>query len=68
MELSFIRKKILINHNGVNEEFDDPVTSWPDYRGWKMLKYLEKRDKEDQEFWDWWDTLSDLEKEKEIGK
>jgi hypothetical protein len=33
-----------------------------------MLKYLEKRDKEDKEFWDWWDSLSDQEKEKEIGK
>tara|TARA_R100001509_G_scaffold45709_1_gene24757 strand:- start:59 stop:286 length:228 start_codon:yes stop_codon:yes gene_type:complete len=54
--------------DGVNDEFDDPVTSWPDYRGWKMLKYLEKKDKDDKEFWDWWDSLSDQEKEQEIGK
>jgi len=24
--------------------------------------------KEDQEFWDWWNSLSDREKEQEIGK
>jgi len=23
---------------------------------------------EDQEFWDWWNTLSDQQKEQEIGK
>jgi len=27
-----------------------------------------KRDPIDKEFWDWWDSLSDLEKEQEIGK
>jgi len=26
------------------------------------------RDSRDKEFWDWWDSLSDLEKEQEIGK
>mgnify|MGYP003643535204 FL=1 len=26
------------------------------------------RDKRDKEFWDWWDSLSDQEKEQEIGK
>jgi len=24
--------------------------------------------KEDQEFWDWWNSLSDQEKEQEIGR
>jgi len=27
-----------------------------------------KRDKRDKEFWDWWDSLTDQEKEQEIGK
>ena len=26
------------------------------------------RDSRDQEFWDWWDSLSNQEKEQEIGK
>jgi len=26
------------------------------------------RDKRDKEFWDWWDSLTDYEKEQEIGK
>ena len=39
-----------------------------DYRGKQLLKYLDKRDKEDQEFWDWWDSLSDYEKDQEIGR
>jgi len=27
-----------------------------------------KRDSRDKEFWDWWDSLTDLEKELEIGR
>jgi len=27
-----------------------------------------KRDPIDKEFWDWWDSLSDYEKELEIGR
>ena len=27
-----------------------------------------KPDIEDQEFWDWWDSLTDYEKEQEIGR
>jgi len=26
------------------------------------------RDERDKEFWDWWDSLTDEEKEQEIGK
>jgi len=26
------------------------------------------KDKRDKEFWDWWDSLTDYEKEQEIGK
>jgi len=27
-----------------------------------------KRDSRDKEFWTWWDSLSDYEKEQEIGR
>jgi len=27
-----------------------------------------KRDPIDKEFWDWWDSLSDYEKDQEIGR
>ena len=27
-----------------------------------------KRDTVDKEFWDWWDSLSDYEKDQEIGR
>ena len=29
---------------------------------------MTKRFEEDNEFWDWWDSLSDYEKDQEIGR